>query len=219
METDAIHELTAAYALDALDADEERAYEEHLARCPQCREELAGLSETAAALGWAAGAATPPADLRDRILDSARAERPTVVPLRPRWAYPVAALGAAAACLAIGFGVWAATLHGQLGDARQALRAVPLQGAVAGSVVLNGEGDGTLVLAGLSPAPAGKTYEAWVMHDGAALPAGLFRAGGKTVAVHLTQKVPRGAVVGVTLERAGGAERPSLPPVVASSPA
>ena len=30
------HELTAAYALDALDPEERRAYEAHLATCPQC---------------------------------------------------------------------------------------------------------------------------------------------------------------------------------------
>jgi hypothetical protein len=35
MADDAVHELTAAYALDALGPDEERAYEEHLARCEQ----------------------------------------------------------------------------------------------------------------------------------------------------------------------------------------
>ena len=34
MEADTIHELTAAYALDALDEREEREYEAHLARCP-----------------------------------------------------------------------------------------------------------------------------------------------------------------------------------------
>jgi anti-sigma factor RsiW len=32
------HGLTVAYALDALDADERRAYEEHLVDCERCRE-------------------------------------------------------------------------------------------------------------------------------------------------------------------------------------
>jgi len=32
-----IHELTAGYALDALDPDERRAYEAHLAGCERCR--------------------------------------------------------------------------------------------------------------------------------------------------------------------------------------
>ncbi len=60
MDSDAPHELTAAYALDALDAAEERAYEEHLARCPRCREELASLTETAGALAYGVEPATPP---------------------------------------------------------------------------------------------------------------------------------------------------------------
>ena len=41
MEANALHDLTAAYALDALDPDEARAYEEHLAHCERCRSELA----------------------------------------------------------------------------------------------------------------------------------------------------------------------------------
>src|SRR5207253_6326006 len=45
MGTQALHDLTAAYALDALDEPERREYEAHLARCEQCRDELASLSE------------------------------------------------------------------------------------------------------------------------------------------------------------------------------
>jgi len=40
MET-GIHELTAAYALDAFDPGERSAYEAHLAGCERCRKELA----------------------------------------------------------------------------------------------------------------------------------------------------------------------------------
>jgi len=55
-----LHEQVAAYALDALDEDERRAYEAHLSGCARCRADLAGLTETAGALGLAAGAAEPP---------------------------------------------------------------------------------------------------------------------------------------------------------------
>ena len=48
MEADALHDLTAAYALDALDAEDARSYEAHLARCERCQEELASLSESLA---------------------------------------------------------------------------------------------------------------------------------------------------------------------------
>jgi len=162
METETLHELTAAYALDALDPAERQAYEEHLAGCERCREELAELSVAAGSLAYAVEGVTPPPQLRGRILEAARAERPNVVPLRPRWAYPVAAVAAVAACAAIGLGAWNVSLHNRLGGAQEALRGVTVKGAT-GSVVVGSRGSGALVLTGLRPAPAGKTYEAWVI--------------------------------------------------------
>src|SRR2546423_599850 len=114
-----LHELTAAYALDALRPDEAEAYEAHLAQCEPCREELARLAEPAAALAWAAGPATPAAALRGRILDAAAAERTNVVPLRRPWLIRATAGGAAvAACVAVGLGIWAGSLLDSLHRAR-----------------------------------------------------------------------------------------------------
>ena len=48
-----LHSLVAPYALDALDESDERSFEEHLALCERCREELAALREAAAALAYA----------------------------------------------------------------------------------------------------------------------------------------------------------------------
>ena len=110
MEADALHDLTAAYALDALDPEDARRYEAHLAHCSRCHDELAELSEAAGALAYATEASAPPPALRARILDQARAERPNVVPLRPRWLRPVIAAAAVAACAAIGLGLWASSL-------------------------------------------------------------------------------------------------------------
>jgi len=214
----ALHDLTPAYALDALDRDDEREYEAHLARCERCREELVGLREATAALAYAAGPASPSPALRGRILEAARADRPNVVPIRPRWAYPVAAVAAVAACAAIGFGAWAASLHSQLGSRNAALRGVPLAGA-AGSVVIGAEGKAALVVSGLKPAPAGKTYEAWVIEGGKAHPAGTFDARTSTVTVRLEHAVPRGAVIGITIERAGGSPAPTMQPIATSAPA
>jgi hypothetical protein len=118
------------------------------------------------------------------------------------------------ACAAIGLGVWAA----ELSSRSHGLRTVPLAGA-AGSLVVNGDGRAALVVAGLKPAPSGKTWEAWVIDGGRAQPAGLFAGGGRTTVVRLTRTVPRKAIVGLTLERAGGASSPSMQPLVTSSPA
>ena len=85
MTNEELHDLTPAYALDALDPDERRAYEEHLAGCERCRGDLAELGETVGALGLAAEGPAPPEALRDRILVAAREEGPSnVVALRPR---------------------------------------------------------------------------------------------------------------------------------------
>ena len=70
MEDQSIHELTAGFALDALDDSERRAYEEHLRTCPRCREELGRLSEAAGELAHGAPPATPPDHLRERILEA-----------------------------------------------------------------------------------------------------------------------------------------------------
>jgi anti-sigma factor RsiW len=214
MADDALHELTAAYALDALGPDEERVYEEHLSRCDRCREELAGFRDATGALALAVEPAEPPAALRGRILEAARSERPNVVTLRPRWAYPLAAAAAVAACAAIGFGVWAA----ELSTRDHGLRTIPLAGA-AGSVVVSDDGSAALVVAGMRAAPAGKTWEAWVLKGNRAYRAGLFHGGGATTVVKLGHRLTKGARVGVTLERAGGVEAPTSQPLVTSQPA
>jgi anti-sigma-K factor RskA len=218
MDGETVHELTAAYALDALDAEDRVAFEEHLASCQRCRDEVAELAGVAGALAYGATPAEPPQALRERILDAARAERPNVVPLRPRWAFPVAAAAAVAACAAIGLGVWDVSLHDDLaGDRSGVLRSVPLIGGT-GSVVVDRDGASALVLSKLSSAPIGSTYEAWVIQGHAATPAGLFKGGGTTTLVELTHPVPVGALVAVTVEPAGGTSVPTRKPFLESSP-
>jgi len=119
MENDTLHDLTAAYALDALAPDDALAYEQHLAGCERCQEELASLGAAAGSLAYAVLPVEPPPALRERILQAARDERPNVVPLRPR---PLAAVAAVAACAAVGLGVWNILLHNDLNSRHEALR-------------------------------------------------------------------------------------------------
>jgi anti-sigma-K factor RskA len=215
MEHERVHELTAAYALHALRADEERAFEAHLSRCSECREELASFDDTAAALAYGVHAPSPPAALRERILAQARAERPNVVSLRPRWAAPAAAAAAVAAVAALALGIWAVSLWNQLDSEREARREQPRVFPVSGTegrLVVAPTGEAVLLLPALDPAPRGRTYEAWVIDDGAPQPAGLFEGGDRT-AVALARPVPSGATVAVTLERAGGAPAPTGRPL------
>jgi anti-sigma-K factor RskA len=194
-----LHEQVAAYALDALDDDERRAYEEHLVGCEQCRAELAGLSGTAGVLGLAADAADPPEALRDRILVAARDEGPSnvvAIGSARRRRLAVAGVAAAVAAAALAVGLYAALSGG--GPTKEL--AVATDGGVARATV-----------SGFGAAPDGKTYELWVIEGkGAPRPAGVFRGGDRQV-VTLTRPAPGGSTVAVTLERAGGATTPTLP--------
>jgi anti-sigma factor RsiW len=63
-----IHELGAAYALDALDPAERSAYEAHFADCSICRTEVDEHRETASTLA-ALTATAPPAGLRAQVIE------------------------------------------------------------------------------------------------------------------------------------------------------
>ena len=66
---DQIREVTALYALGALNQHEARALEEHLNEgCEVCREELESFEMTAAELSLAAIEAEPPRRIRDELL-------------------------------------------------------------------------------------------------------------------------------------------------------
>jgi anti-sigma factor RsiW len=226
-----VHELTAAYALDALDSNERDEYEAHLAQCDRCRAELAELSETAGALAYASPAPAPPPELRARILDAAAAERQNVVPLPTRrpWVFrATAAVAAVAACAAVGFGVWAASLSHSLDSERSAHAAderamqiyldpdatrISLRGQ-DGAVAVDPTGQAVLLVRKLAAAPSGKVYEAWVIPPGSKpIRAGLFAGGAPMTMVRLGTMVPSGSVIAATVERDGGVEAPTTQPL------
>jgi anti-sigma factor RsiW len=229
-----LHELSAGYALDALEPEERDAFERHLAGCPQCQEDLASFWEVAGALAVAADSAAPSPQLRDRILADARAEKQTVVQLDSRRRVPavLAGVAAIAAAVAIGLGIYAVSLNNDLDSTRSALTAqenaaalladpsatsVPLQSGT-GRLVVGSDGEAVLVLNDLPPAPAGKTYQAWIVDDQTPVSAGTFESTSDQAVVPIPQVVPAGAVVAVTVEESGGATSPTLPPLAASDP-
>jgi anti-sigma-K factor RskA len=217
-----LHELTAGYALDALDPPERERYEAHLGSCERCREELQGFWQVTGSLARAAGGPQPPASLRARILEQARSERPNVVPLRRRYVVPVLSSAAAvAAVAALAFGLWATSLSGRLDDAEGELavlsdpnaRVIETEGGEA-NLVVTPSGDAALVVRKLAPAPPGKDYEIWVIDDGVPRSAGLFERPGVAV---LSRPVGAGQTVAVTLEQDGGVEAPTSDPLFTAS--
>ena len=83
---DDVAALISAHALGALEPDQAALAEQHIAASDDCRRAYEDALETAAALALAVADSEPPADLRDRIVAAARAERPPVAAAtaRPR---------------------------------------------------------------------------------------------------------------------------------------
>ncbi len=239
MET-GIHELTAGYALDALDSEERSTYEAHLRDCAACQQELESFWTTTEALAVAASGPEPSPALRERILADIRAEPlQNVVPFEPRGrrAAPVlGAVAAVAAVAALAIGLWATNVSSELDETRSALeqqqtaavvlanpdsRTVALQPGTQGQgrLVVDADGRAVLVLAGLGPAPAGKTYQMWIVpHGGAAESAGLFPGSDGLAVLPVGGTVDTGEIVAVTIERRGGADAPTRKPIVGTLP-
>jgi hypothetical protein len=148
---------------------------------------------------------------------------------RPTRGWVVAAVAAA---VAVGVGIWASQVSGDLDDARLALereqeaaarladpaaRTVALE-AGQGRLVVLPDGRAVLVLDDLDAAPAGKTYEAWIVERGSPVPAGIFPGAETRDLVPLEGTVDPGDVVAVTVED-GLVAAPEGEIIVASQPA
>ncbi|MFI2564199.1 anti-sigma factor family protein [Paenarthrobacter sp. NPDC018779] len=110
MNGESVHQLLGAYLLGGLEADEARAFEDHLTRCAECRKELEELESLPALLDavpaadavalTTAGATQPLTPLESApqalLVDLSARRRKS----RRRWAAVVG--GVAAACLAVG---------------------------------------------------------------------------------------------------------------------
>ena len=229
------HELIAGYALDALEPADRARAKELLERSEEAREELRSLTETSAAMATAVSGPAPPAGLRERILESARADRQTVVPLesrrRPRLAPVLGAAAAIAAVVAVALGIWGLSVSSDLDESRAALAQARAAAAVLASpearTVGLSQGDGSLVVSGtdavlvlnrMEGAPAGKTWEVWVLDGKTPVRAGLVAGGQARDVVPVEGSVGPGARVLVTLEPSGGVDAPTSSPVVASDP-
>jgi anti-sigma-K factor RskA len=83
-----IHELAAAYALDALEPREQRRFERHMARCEPCAYEVRRLGQDAVRLGRAASFPPPPM-MRERVLTAVLTTPQEAAPARSAASIPV----------------------------------------------------------------------------------------------------------------------------------
>jgi anti-sigma-K factor RskA len=237
-----VHALAGAYALNALPSDEQAFFERHLAACDACRFEVAELQETAARLAAGVAAPAPPA-LRERVLAAADVTRqlppePATAQhgaarshdWRQRLFLPVAASLVLIVVALSGVIVNLTSRAPQTGPEPTAVVSVlgaedlqtvelDLGGTVPGRFLYSPSLDrGVLVAHGVADPGGRQTYEFWLMHDGHPVPAGLFRPddGGAAIA-EVTAPVRGAELVAITIEPAGGSERPTGE-VLASAP-
>jgi len=229
-----LHTLTGAYAAHALSDTERLAFERHLDACPACAQEVRELEATAARLG-AAVAAPPPPELWDRIRAEALVTRqlPPVAERRRQAGRRVPPLLAAAAALLVAVLSVTALNLGLLGRADRADRTAELVAAVLAApdarrvaALPGGTGQATVVVSrqrgravfvadGLPPAPAARTYQLWVVTRSGPRPAGLVEVAGEGRVTRLLDgPVTGNEQVAMTVERRGGAARPTSKPVV-----
>jgi Anti-sigma-K factor rskA/Putative zinc-finger len=226
------HLLTGAYAADALTETERLAFERHLEACPPCAAEARQLLAAAAGLG-AAMATPPPAALWDRVrAEVAAADQVPSAAGPVGWRRRFPSLLAAAAALVVAVLSVTALGLGLVGgpgrperaaDPVAAVLAAPDARAVAGRaggvgraevVVSRRRGQAVFMASGLAPAPAARTYQLWVVDRSGPRPAGLVEvsAGGRVTRL-LDGRVTGSEQVAMTVERRGGAARPTSEPV------
>ena len=230
-----VDELAGAYAIGAVDGDEERAISEHLASCDRPHAEARELIGVGGVLVAADAAVMPSSALRARLLTTVAAtpqdHRPVAsqpaddeVPARqPWWRLQPLALGIAAVALAIaiGVGAWGLNVNAQLAERTEALRAVANADAVhaaAGSAgsgwVIESGGVAQFVAADLAALPEGMLYELWLLDaEGTPTAVGTVDDPDDLVVVPLEQDLAGATTFAVTVE-AGRVDAPTSDPVI-----
>lgn len=234
-----MQELLAAYAIDAVEADEAEAIELHLRECPRCRGEVAEHRETVALL--ASGHAPAPIGVWEPIaasLDEKERPLPTlpvapIVPIHSRrqQAARVAVASIAAAVIGL-LGLRVVDQGHQLDQVQGALqertllssalaaqgqpdaRRVALRsgnGVVLAHAVMTSDGTGFVWADGLPPTAPDRTYQLWAVLAGEKISAGVLGTAPNLVPFRASGDV---AALAITEERAGGVVATDKQPVV-----
>ncbi len=218
----------AAYLLDALGEEEQRAFELHLRSCPACQAEERWLRGAVELLPSSVEQLEPPPALRERLMDTVRAEaaaegiaaRPSIR-RRPRLGFvlrPALAFGAAA-LIAVGAGAGYLIGNGG-GGSTQAVATVPAKptGVVpaARGEIVKSRGAAVIRVSGLRPR-RGRVYELWLVRKGSRTPepSSLFEVAGDGRGA---SGIPGGLEgvqeVMVSSEPEGGSRQPTTMPVL-----
>jgi len=242
MSCDELRDQYELYALGALDAEERAELYTHLGReGDACIDGVRRARELLASLALTTPESHPPVRLRARVVGM-------VGESRRSWKWTAAWI-VATACLAI-VAAWLGLDRRELGrtlagarleaqrtgvDLARLNEAFALMNDPAAKQLVFGEhtpkprgrifvnpGRGVLLLASnLTPAPAGKLYEMWILaRTGNAAPAGLFQSQSDGTAIYLRKgavEVVTTSAIAVTLEPASGSPAPTTQPLIVAA--
>jgi anti-sigma-K factor RskA len=212
-----------AYLLGALTDPEREAFEQHLAGCPECRDELERLQPAAASLPRSVEQVQPPPGLKASLMEVVEREarersgRPARRSRRlslPRLAFPRPLVAAVALALGLLVGVWVADE-----DPRTEVASVDERRVPGASARLQLEGDGEngaiLRVRRMPSLEPGRVYQAWIQRDGPIVPQPTFEVGEDgDGAVAIPDDVSDAEAVMVTREPRGGSRAPSERPLL-----
>jgi anti-sigma-K factor RskA len=225
-----IHALSGAYAVDALDDIERAAFERHLAGCPDCRAEVAELREAAGMIAETT-TATPPPELRDKVLAGIGSIRP----LPPEVPAPTARrrrtvrllVAAAAAVVLVGAGTVAwqqpwqdessqvPSVADQVRNAADAKStSLDFPGGAQATVIHADSLDKAVIVTDDMPAPPnGRVYQLWLDQPGQGMvPAGVMPVRADQTVV-LEGDAATALAAGITVEPEGGSSEPTTKPI------
>jgi anti-sigma-K factor RskA len=225
---DDIKSLIAPYSLGALPEDEIRFVRAHILECEECMAEADDYFEVASSLSMTVADVEPPVGFSDRVVARATESRTaTTAPQRRRLWVSAPALAAGVMLLAIILlAVMVIDTRGDLAQNEKALavlldsdRGVELRGDERGVARLVPTEDGsTLVVAGLSRAPEGRTYQLWFLGaDIEPVSAAVFDVSGDLSVIETDLRFEDFTGAAVSIEPGGGSKTPTGEIVVSST--
>jgi anti-sigma-K factor RskA len=234
--------LSGAYALNALNAEEREAHEAALRASDEARNEATELQDTAVLLGLAVPPVTPSPDLKARLMAQVAvtpqlpattadaAPTPAETKARLRWSRPATALVSAAAAVALivgGIAVGTTSLHPEPSLQAQQLAAISSAPDVQERETTLDSGEevtvrwspqlasSVIIVDGMDSAPADSVYQLWYIDEAGARSAGFLPVtdGVESWQV-LDGELHSGDSVGVTVEPVGGSPAPTTSPIM-----
>jgi anti-sigma-K factor RskA len=236
-----VDELAAAYALGALDPQEERAVSDHLRTCDRSHAEARAAIEAASAVPATLEPIDPGPALRDRLMatvavtpqdhrvrSSAREEVRAPLPSRrPWWQISSPIMGAAAVgalALAVGLGAWGVFLQQQVAERDAVLRSVAaadvahrVTGSAGSGWLLETDDETVFIAEGLASLDEGRIYELWLIEpDGNPVAAGVVEDADDLVVAPLDSPIGDATAFAITVE-AERVDAPTSDPILVTS--